>query len=67
MVTQYITTKPIMNLSLEIEQRPIERVSERWREQGCLDMVGAWAAAAREAYSKEEEEDGSETGGVMGH
>ena len=52
-VTQYIVTCPIMELCLEMEWRPGARVSNRWREQGCLDIVGAWTEMARAAYVEE--------------
>ena len=50
-----------MDLCLEVEWRPEARVSEKWYEQGCSDLVGAWAAAARA------EEEISETGGGTLH
>ena len=53
-----------MDLCLETKRRPVARVSKRGWDQGCLDLVGAWAAAARAA---EEEEDRSETGSGTEH
>ena len=39
-VTQYITTWPIFDLCLEVEQRSGSWVSRRWWDQGRMDLAG---------------------------
>ena len=44
-ITQYIATRPILELCLEAERRAGEQVARRCREQGGLDLEGERAAA----------------------
>ena len=61
-VTQYIATRPIMDLCLAAKRRPGPRVATRWWEQEGLDLEGI-RTAAREADQTEgaEERDTTET------
>ena len=47
-VTQFIATRPIMDLCLAAEWRPGSRVAKRWWEQDGLDLeemrTAAWEA-----------------------
>ena len=45
-----------MDLCLEAERRPRERVSKRWLKQVSLDLVGKQAAEARSAEAEAEAE-----------
>ena len=59
-VTQFITTRPIMELFLSEERRPGTRVSMRWWDQEGLDVEGM-----RTAYYESEQTEGEdETGGT---
>ena len=46
--TQYIATRPIIDLCLEATRRPGSRVAKQWWEQDSLDLEGmrteAWGA-----------------------
>ena len=53
---QYITILIIMDLCLEAERRPRERVSKRWLKQVSLDLVGKQAAEARSVETEAEAE-----------
>ena len=61
-VTQFIATRPIMDLCLVAEGRPGSRVTKRWWDQDRLDMEGrrtaSWEAERTEG---EDETDGTET------
>ena len=60
--TQFIVTKPIMDLCLEVERRPGSRVANRWFDKDALDLEGmrteAWEAERTEG---EEDTYGTET------
>ena len=56
MFAQYIATQPILDLCERSAQRPGARVSQRWWEQGSIDLEGAKKRAAAA-----EESDGGET------
>ena len=47
-ITQFIMTRPIMNLCLAAEQRPRQRISNRWWDQEVMDVeevrTAAWEA-----------------------
>ena len=55
-VAQYIEIQPITDLCLEMERCRGARVYKRWREQGCLNLVGEWEAVTRAVEAEEEEE-----------
>ena len=59
-VTQYISTRPIMDLCLAGNRRPGPRVEMRWWEQEGLDLEGM-RTAAREEERTEEDTDGTYT------
>ena len=56
MVTQFITTNPIMELCLTAERRPGKSISNRWWEQDGVDVEGM-RTAAREAEGTESEKE----------
>ena len=60
--TQLISTRPIIDLCLVLEQRPGSRVAKRWLDQDGLYLEGM-RTADREAERKgrEEETDRTET------
>ena len=66
MVSQYMVTRTIMDLSLEAERRPGEMVSKRRLEQGIMDLLGEWGDTSR-SMEVVEEKDGSDTSSGMGH
>ena len=43
--TQYIATRPIIDLCLEAEQLTGTRVSKRWWKKESLDLERMWMAA----------------------
>ena len=43
-VAQFIATRPIMDLFLAEDWRPMSRVDKWWWEQDGLDLEGMWAA-----------------------
>ena len=65
-LTQYISTIPIMYLSLEAECCSRGKFYKRWWEQWTMDLTGARKVAVR-AVQAEEEEDGSDTRRRIGH
>ena len=42
---QFIATRPIMDMCLALEQHPGAWVSQRWREQGKMELEGIRAAS----------------------
>ena len=44
-ITQYIMTRPILELCLEAERRTGVRVAKIWWDKGELDLEGAWETA----------------------
>ena len=60
--TQFIATRPIMDLCLAVKRRPGPRVAMRWWEQEGMYLEGM-QTASREADQMEGEEDtdGTET------
>ena len=54
-VTQYIVTRPIMDLCEQATRRPGARVSWRWWEQTGIDLKGAQENAAEAAVETEME------------
>ena len=59
-VTQFIATRPIMDLCLAAEWMPGSRVAKQWWEQDGLDLEGMWTAA----WEAERTEGGEETDGT---
>ena len=55
MVTQYIVTRPILDLCEPATWRPGARVSWRWWEQARLDLEGAKKRAAESPTRSETE------------
>ena len=55
-VTQFIVTRPIMDLCLVEEQRPGPRISMQWWEQDGVDVEEMWTVAQEEERTKGEEE-----------
>ena len=49
MVTQYISTRPIMDLCISVERNPVMRLSRQWWEKTALYILGirVWHAATR--------------------
>ena len=70
MVTQYIATRPIMDLYEEADRKPVARASKRWWNQERNNLAGeqaeamAAAAAAAAAVVEEMEEADGATGEV---
>ena len=52
-VTQYIATRPILDLCERATQRPGAKVSRRWWEQAGIDLEGANKRAAEETTVSE--------------
>ena len=46
--TQYIVTRPIMDLCLAAEQRPVMQLSRRWWDQPPMYVLGIRAGRAAE-------------------
>ena len=44
-ITQFIMTRPIMNLCLAEERRPRRRISNQWWDQEGVDVEGMQTAA----------------------
>ena len=60
-VTQFIVTRPIMDLCLVAERRPGSRVTKRWWEQDGLGVEGIRTAAREEEQIEgEDDTDGTE-------
>ena len=55
-VAQFISTRPIMDLCLEVEQIPGQRVSNWWWEKDGVDVEGTQAAYWEAEQTEEEEE-----------
>ena len=55
MVTQYIATRPIMDLYEEALWRPGTQISKIWWEQEGLYLQGAWLVSEAEAEGGPEE------------
>ena len=53
MVTQYITTHPIMDLCLAVELNRVMRLSSQWWEQPVLDILGIRVGNATEEGREE--------------
>ena len=70
MVTQYIETRPILELCEQATRRPGAPVSQMWWEQAGIDLKGAWKHAAVSATiletESEKESDGEPTGAAGG-
>ena len=47
-IDQYIVTRPILELCMESYQQLGEQLSQRWWEQGGLDLVSVRAAGRAE-------------------
>ena len=61
-VSQYIATRPIIDICLAAKRRPGPRVAMRWWEQEGLDFEGMGRADQEaEQMEGEEETDGTET------
>ena len=59
-MSQYIATRPILDLCKQVTQRTGARVPQQWWEQTGIDLKGARekaAAAAAEAEMESESED----------
>ena len=59
-VTQYIATRPIMDLCLAAKRRPGPRVTMRWWEQEGMDLE----RIRRSAWEEERMEGGEDTDGT---
>ena len=40
MFAQYVATRPIMDLCLAAERKPVMRLSRQWWDQPALDIMG---------------------------
>ena len=54
MAAQYIAARPIMELCLEVDQKPEMRLSRRWRENPTLYIMGIRAGQASAEEGGEE-------------